>query len=63
MSVFDPPEEQIVANTLEALDKFTRIIQELVAANRLLQESLDISTKELKKLKERAKQATDRVVV
>ena len=55
MSLFDPPQEQIVTNTLEVVAKFTRIIQELVTANRLLQESLALSVKELKKLREKAK--------
>jgi 5-methylcytosine-specific restriction endonuclease McrBC regulatory subunit McrC len=62
MSLFDPPEERVLANCLETIGKQTEIIQRLVASVRELTEALDLATKENKKLKEKQAQNLDRAI-
>jgi 5-methylcytosine-specific restriction endonuclease McrBC regulatory subunit McrC len=62
LSLFDPPEERILANCLETIAKQTEIIQRLVASTRELTEALDLATKEIKKLKEKQAQNHDRAI-
>jgi hypothetical protein len=61
--VFDfMTEDQILTNCLETISQQTRIIEGLVASQKKLSEALEIATRELKKLKEKSKQDSDRSI-
>jgi 5-methylcytosine-specific restriction endonuclease McrBC regulatory subunit McrC len=62
LSIFDPPDERILANCLQTIAAQTEIIQRLVASTRELTEALDIATKENKKLKEKQATLADRAI-
>ena len=55
-------EEQILTNALETISEQTRIIQGLVTSTKKLSEALEIATRELKKLRQKQKQSSDRVI-
>jgi hypothetical protein len=61
--VFDfMSEDQILTNCLQTIAEQTRVIEQLLASQKKLSEALEISTRELKKLKEKSKQDSDRSI-
>lgn len=61
-SYFGPPEERILFAALENVSKQCQIIETLVRTNRELSEALDVASRELKKLRQKETQDSNKSI-